>query len=76
MSIENKTIGAEITLDPVLSEKQLRDWLGVSLPTLARWRESGGPAFIKMGPRRIGYRRSAVEKWLAASERDPDTTAA
>jgi len=41
-----------------------------SLRTAARWRMNGsGPPFIKLGPRRIGYRRSAVEAWLSDRER-------
>jgi predicted DNA-binding transcriptional regulator AlpA len=51
--------------DPLLSEKQLSEWLGISLPTLQRMRSNGsGPAFIQLSERRIAYRRSVVEKWL------------
>jgi predicted DNA-binding transcriptional regulator AlpA len=41
----------------------------VSSPTASRWRLTGdGPAFVQLGPRRIGYRRSVVERWLADRE--------
>jgi predicted DNA-binding transcriptional regulator AlpA len=67
MTIEGKANG--VALDPVLSEKQLLEWLGVSSPTASRWRASGeGPPFVQLGPRRIGYRRSAVEGWLDGRE--------
>lgn len=44
--------------------------LGVSLSTLERWRcQGGGPAFLKIGRRRIGYRAGAVKRWLDQQER-------
>jgi predicted DNA-binding transcriptional regulator AlpA len=54
-------------LDPLLTEKQLSTWLGVSLPSLQRMRSNGtGPKFIQLSERRIGYRKSEVETWLSA----------
>lgn len=51
--------------EPILTEKQLSGWLGISLPTLQRLRSSGaGPRFVRLSERRIGYRRSVVEQWL------------
>ena len=33
--------------------------------TLAHWRcEGKGPAFVKLGGKRIGYRGAALNKWL------------
>jgi predicted DNA-binding transcriptional regulator AlpA len=59
-----------IAFDPVLTEKQLLEWIGVSSPTASRWRANGaGPPFVQLGPRRVGYRRSAVETWLLGRER-------
>jgi predicted DNA-binding transcriptional regulator AlpA len=64
MIIENT-----VAIDPILSDKQMRAWIGVSSPTLSRWRSTGeGPAFVQLGPRRLGYRKSVVEEWLAARE--------
>lgn len=58
---------ADNNLDPILSERELAVWLGVSLPSLQRMRSSGsGPRFIQLSQRRIGYRKSAVELWLDA----------
>jgi predicted DNA-binding transcriptional regulator AlpA len=55
--------------DELLSERELSDWLGLSEPTLFRHRRDGtGPAFIRLSARRVGYRRSAVEAWLAGRE--------
>ena len=54
-------------VDQVLNEKQLAAWLGISLPSLQRQRSDGsGPPFIQLSERRIGYRKSAVERWLEA----------
>ena len=53
-------------LDPILCEKELAKWLETSRPTLQRQRSDGsGPPFIKLSERRIGYRKSEVERWLA-----------
>jgi predicted DNA-binding transcriptional regulator AlpA len=56
--------------DELFSERQVSDWLGLSEPTLFRHRRDGtGPAFIRLSTRRVAYRRSAVEAWLQARER-------
>jgi predicted DNA-binding transcriptional regulator AlpA len=53
--------------DPILSEEDLANWLDTSRPTLQRQRSDGsGPPFIQLSERRIGYRKSAVERWLVA----------
>jgi predicted DNA-binding transcriptional regulator AlpA len=58
-------------VDPLLSERELCIWLGVSLPSLQRLRSSGaGPRFVKLTQRRIGYRRADVDAWLAARTTD------
>ena len=54
-------------LDPIISEQELAAWLNTSRPTLQRQRSDGsGPEFIHLSERRIGYRKSAVERWLAS----------
>lgn len=54
-------------LDPILTESEYRAWLGISAPTAQRQRSEGsGPPFIQLSERRIGYRKSAVERWLEA----------
>jgi predicted DNA-binding transcriptional regulator AlpA len=53
--------------DRLLTEKDLAEWLGVSLPTVQRMRSrGGGPFFIRISTRRIGYRKTDVERWLGA----------
>ncbi|MCK1711402.1 integrase arm-type DNA-binding domain-containing protein [Bradyrhizobium sp. 143] len=42
-------------------------WLHTSRPTLQRQRSDGsGPEFVQLSARRIGYRKSAVERWLVS----------
>ena len=63
---------ANITSPDVESPEFLTDWqlcalLHVDSRTTLRWRtEGGGPAFIRAGARRVLYRRSDVDTWLAA----------
>jgi predicted DNA-binding transcriptional regulator AlpA len=53
--------------DPILSEQDYIAWLNLSAPTAQRQRSDGsGPPFIQLSERRIGYRKSAVERWLAS----------
>jgi predicted DNA-binding transcriptional regulator AlpA len=52
-------------INQLLNERQVSEWLGISLPSLQRLRSNGaGPRFIQLSERRIGYRASAVEGWL------------
>lgn len=54
-------------IDQLLNEKQVATWLGISLPSLQRQRSNGnGPQFVQLSERRIGYRKSSVERWLEA----------
>jgi predicted DNA-binding transcriptional regulator AlpA len=51
----------------LLSERDVSRWLGISEPTLFRHRRDGtGPRFIRLSERRVAYRKSDVEAWLAA----------
>jgi predicted DNA-binding transcriptional regulator AlpA len=55
------------TLNPLLTEKELSVWLKLSLPNLQRMRSSGtGPRYVQLSARRLAYRKSDVEAWLAA----------
>jgi predicted DNA-binding transcriptional regulator AlpA len=55
------------TFEALFTEKQVSNWLGISMPSLQRMRSNGcGPAFVQLSARRIGYRKSAVEAWLSA----------
>src|SRR5262245_54746068 len=51
--------------DPILNEEQYTALVGISRPTAQRQRSDGtGPPFVQLSERRIGYRQSAVERWL------------
>jgi predicted DNA-binding transcriptional regulator AlpA len=53
--------------DPILTEEEYTAWLNLSSPTAQRQRSDGsGPPFVQLSERRIGYRKSAVERWLEA----------
>jgi predicted DNA-binding transcriptional regulator AlpA len=55
------------TIDPLLTERELSAWVGVSIPNLQRMRSNGtGPRYVQLSPRRIAYRKSDVEVWLTA----------
>lgn len=54
------------------SEQEISRRIGVSRPTLQRWRRGGiGPTWYRLGPRRIVYPDSGLLEWLAAQERAP-----
>lgn len=57
-------------IEPLISERRLCELLGIGLPTIARWRAEGrGPRFVVLGVRRLAYRPSDVNAWLADRER-------
>lgn len=48
-----------------LAEAQLDQQYGIKPRTAQRWRQSGeGPPYIRLGRRRVLYRRQDVENWL------------
>ena len=55
----------------IISRAETARLLDVSLPTLWRIRrdlEAGFPPAIPLGPRRIGFRRNSVIRWLDERE--------
>ncbi len=53
--------------DALLNEDDTARFLAVSCRTLQRWRlEGGGPAFIRMGERRVAYRYADLTAWTNA----------
>lgn len=58
---------ASILSDPLCTPEQTARVTGRSLPTLQRERSRGdGIPFVKVGPRRVAYRLSDIEAYLAA----------
>jgi predicted DNA-binding transcriptional regulator AlpA len=50
-----------------LTEREFSERYHVAQRTVQRWRATGeGPAFVRVGPRRIAYRLSDCEAWAAA----------
>jgi predicted DNA-binding transcriptional regulator AlpA len=51
--------------DQLIDSKALAAWLGVSEQWVEIARSKGhGPEFVKLGPRRVRYRRASVLAWL------------
>ncbi len=67
----------------VLSELEAAGYCGVGLSTLQKYRGTGGgPAFVQLGARRLGYRIEDLDAWIASrpayrttSERDAQAAA-
>lgn len=56
---------------PLLLAPAVHKLLGVSYPTMARWRRTGqGPRYLKVGPKLVFYYVADIEAWLKASERN------
>lgn len=57
-------------MDDLITPAELAEDLGCSIAFLAQRRYLGdGPMFVKVGPRKVRYRRSDVEAWLDARTR-------
>jgi predicted DNA-binding transcriptional regulator AlpA len=53
-------------LGAIRSERDAARLLGVSVRTLQRWRrDGGGPNFVRLGARRVGYGEAELERWAA-----------
>ncbi len=52
----------------LVAQEEVAERLGLSVRTVERWRVTGeGPAFVRIGPRRVAYQEEAIEAWLAAN---------
>lgn len=57
----------------VISEQEAAERIGLSLRTLQRMRENGlGPAYVRMGEKRIGYMEQDLNEWLIARRCQPE----
>lgn len=55
----------EIQHDQCLSPEVAGEYTGYSTSTLAKKRMDGtGPEYIKLGKRKVGYRKSDLDHWL------------
>jgi len=66
----------DVALPPQAAAQELTD-LGcpISVRTLARWRTAGtGPPYIRVGAKRVAYRRKSLRAWLFAHEVVPPRT--
>lgn len=55
-------------MSPLASSKEVAEYIGVTPNALAKMRMEGtGPEFIRVGPRNIKYRWSAVGEWIEAN---------
>lgn len=54
-----------------MTTAEVSSYTGIPSATLRYWRHTGaaGPTSFALGPRRIVYRRSEVERWIAEQER-------
>lgn len=50
-------------MDQILPRKQVASLLGVSVRFLDAGR---GPPYVRLGPRRVGYRLADIQAWLAS----------
>jgi len=53
-------------MDRLLTTEEAAELCSVSVITLARWRKEpgAGPNWVRIGPRLVRYRLSAVQAWL------------
>lgn len=53
--------------DVYFTEQQFSERYQVPRRTAQRWRTTGeGPAFVRLGKRRVLYRLTDIEQWLAS----------
>jgi len=60
-----------------LTVDEAADYIRLSVPTLNRLRGSGGgPAYLKLGARRVAYDTRDLDAWLTSCRRSSTTEAA
>ena len=66
---DNRMDRGEIAVDDLLTTKEAADFLGFHEQSLKRWRmHDEGPRYLKLGARKIRYRRADLEAFVAAGE--------
>jgi predicted DNA-binding transcriptional regulator AlpA len=62
-------------MSEVLTTEQAAAHLALGRSTLEKWRCTGdGPKFIRLGPRRVGYRQRDLDEWLDSRPRCSSTS--
>lgn len=55
--------------DEVLLPPEVAKLLRLDVSTLATWRSEGeGPAWFRIGKKKVAYRESAIDAWLTRQE--------
>ncbi|WP_372623048.1 helix-turn-helix transcriptional regulator [Falsiroseomonas sp.] len=55
--------------DRVLTPREVRETIQVHDNTLVNWRiKGGGPPFVRLGTRRVGYPQRGFQRWLNERE--------
>lgn len=58
---------------PLLNEKQVADYLGVTIKTTQKWRQQKkGPPYIRVNACMVRYDPDALDTWLANGADEPD----
>jgi len=59
--------------DRVMNTKEVSEYIGVAVSTLAMYRALGtGPQYMKIRSRLVRYRKAAVDEWLDAQKQLPE----
>ncbi len=62
--------------EALIGEAQVAEWLGMGLSTLRALRAKGlGPAYVRIGLRRLAYRPADVEAYIADRTSQPTVAA-
>jgi predicted site-specific integrase-resolvase len=54
----------DLVNDPIINEPDGAKYLGVSLATIRRLRRAGKIAYVQISDKRLGYRRSTLNRLL------------
>lgn len=64
------TFDGSCSQDPCYIPSQASEYIGYSESTLAKKRMDGtGPEYLKLGKRKVVYRKSALDRWLDSMKR-------
>lgn len=70
MSAANHESGP-LTRSDIMSATEVADLLGIARPTVYAWAREGRMPSVRLGPRKILFRRSSIAQWIENHEREP-----